>query len=584
MEINKMTCNKMIKDNYKNIGFKDLSFLVLFIMSGSVLPILSNYIIKFFTDSLINFNSRYVIWSVCAQILIWIFSISINSYEQNVRQRAFTKSESHFQVAIRKKLYSMPTYYISLPENLELFYKANRKNDLYLALFRDIATIIISVPSIIVAILPLVKLLPISILLLMVLCYVRIIISLKCSELEYLNTVRQLESERKRNYYKELFINNLTNKEIKSFNVSKWLLNKYEHESSNVFEQTKELHKHNTNKLIVSDIIVLVFDIFVRLLIVLQIINNSFPVSDCLLLFGLWETSNHLIEELQFSFVGIRENFRIHSDIKNFFNQTVQDHCDITVGEIERIDFNNISFSYPPNFQKMVLNKINLKFKKNNSYLILGENGAGKSTLIKLILNQYKPQKGTILINNEYELSQIKDLKIGYMAQDNPHFALTLKDNIVFGSDFNRKKFDYVISKAGLEPLVKSFPEKENTLLGFSYGEGRELSGGQWQRINFARLLYNENDIIILDEPTANLDPIAEKKLFGEINSIFYDKIVIMVSHRLSSVDFVDQIIYMENGFVLGSGTHKELWRNCVKYRNLFNMTENIKDGNFDET
>lgn len=579
-----MTCNKIIRDNYKNIGFKDLSFLVLFIANGSLLPILSNYIIKFFTDSLMNLNWIYVMCSIFAQSLIWIYSVSMNSYEQNVRQRAWTKSDSHFQVAIRKKLYSMPTHYLSLPENLELFSKANRKNDLYLALFRDIASIIIRVPAIIVAIIPLVKSLPISILLLIVLCCIKIIISLNCSELEYLNTVRQLESERKRNYYKGLFVNNLTNKEIKAFNASKWLLNKYDNESSKVFTQTSKLHKHNTNKLIVSDMIVLVFDVFVRLLIVFKIINSSFPISDCLLLFGLWETSISLIEELQISFVGVRENFRIHRDIKFFLNQIANDDCDIAVGEIQRIDLNNISFSYPPEFQKKVLDKINLRFKKNNSYLILGENGAGKSTLIKLILNQYKPKNGTILINNEHELSRIKNLKIGYMAQDDPHFSLTLKENIVFGSDFNSEKFDYVIRRAGLESLVESFPEKEDTLLGFSYGEGRELSGGQWQRINFARLLYNQNDIIVLDEPTANLDPVAEKKLFQEINDIFHDKIIIMVSHRLSSINFVDEIIYMENGSVLGVGTHKELWKNCTKYRDLFDITENIKEGNFDET
>ena len=579
-----MICNKIIRDNYKNIGFKDLSFLVLFIASESLLPILSNYIIKFFTDSLMNLNWIYVMCSIFAQSLIWIFSVSMNSYEQNVKQRAWTKSESHFQVAIRKKLYSMPTHYLSLPENLELFSKANRKNDLYLVLFRDIASIIIRAPAIIVAIIPLVKSLPISILLLIVLCCIKIIISLNCSELEYLNTVRQLESERKRNYYKGLFVNNLTNKEIKAFNASKWLLNKYDNESSKVFTQTSKLHKHNTNKLIVSDMIVLVFDVFVRLLIVFKIINSSFPISDCLLLFGLWETSNSLIEELQISFVGVRENFRIHRDIKFFLNQTANDDCDIAVGEIQRIDLNNISFSYPPEFQKKVLDKINLRFKKNNSYLILGENGAGKTTLIKLILNQYKPQNGTILINNEHELSRIKNLKIGYMAQDDPHFSLTLKENIVFGSTFNSEKIDYVIRRAGLKSLMESFPEKEDTVLGFSYGEGRELSGGQWQRITFARLLYNQSDIIVLDEPTANLDPVAEKKLFQEINDIFHDKIIIMVSHRLSSINFVDEIIYMENGSVLGVGTHKELWKNCTKYRDLFDITENIKEGNFDET
>lgn len=578
-----MTYRKVIRDNYKSIGFKDLSFLVAFIASGSVFPLLSSYITKFFMDSLVTFNWVYVMCLAFTQSIIWLISISINSYEQNVRQRACTKSESHFRIAIRDKLYSLPTHYLSLPDNLELFSKANSKNDVYLALIRNITSIFIRVPLIIVAVVPLIKSLPISILLLLVLCCIKTLISFKCSELEYLNTVRQLEPERKRNYYKGLFLSNLTNKEIKAFNAGQWLIEKYDKVSKKAFKQTSELHKGNTIKLIMADIIMLVFDIFVRLLIVLQVINKSFPVSDCLLLFGLWETSISLIEELQFDISGLRENIRIHRDIKTFFSLTTNESINFAISEVRKISLSNISFSYPPEFQKTVLNSINLEFEKNKSYLILGENGAGKSTLIKLLLNQYKVQKGTILINGQYELSSIENLKFGYMAQDDPHFSLTLKENIVFGNDFNKDKFAYVIRKAGLESFVESLPEKEDTLLGLSYGEGRELSGGQWQRISFARLLYNDNDIIILDEPTANLDPVAEKNLFQEIKNIFYNKIVILVSHRLSSINFVDQIVYIDNGSVLGVGTHAELWGKCPKYHDLFNITTATREGIIDE-
>jgi ATP-binding cassette subfamily B protein len=210
---------------------------------------------------------------------------------------------------------------------------------------------------------------------------------------------------------------------------------------------------------------------------------------------------------------------------------------------------------------------------------MLGANGAGKSTLIKLLLSHYKVDEGTITINGCYDINNINSIKIGYMAQNDPHFSLTLKENVIFGTVYEKERFMETIQKAGIINLIESLPLKEDTLLGMAYGEGREISGGQWQRINFARLLYNRCDIVILDEPTASMDPLAERNLYCEIKELFKDKIVIIVSHRLSSVGIADKIIFLEDGEVTGFDTHEALLKSCTSYKSMIAVQEKLSEG-----
>ena len=208
-----------------------------------------------------------------------------------------------------------------------------------------------------------------------------------------------------------------------------------------------------------------------------------------------------------------------------------------------------------------------------------GANGAGKSTLIKLLLSHFKVEAGSITINGYYDINKIRGIKVGYMAQNNPHFSLTIKENIIFGSAYDENRFAGVIQKAGLIDLIESLPLKEDTLLGMAYDEGREISGGQWQRINFARLLYNQCNLVILDEPTASMDPLAEQKLYYDIKTIFKDKIVILVSHRFSSVGFADKIIFLDNGEVVGFDTHEALLNNCASYKSMIAVSKELLEG-----
>ena len=165
------------------------------------------------------------------------------------------------------------------------------------------------------------------------------------------------------------------------------------------------------------------------------------------------------------------------------------------------------------------------------------------------------------------------------MAQNDPHFSMTVKENIIFGAAYDEDRLKGAMQKAGITNLIASLPLKENTLLGMAYDEGREVSGGQWQRISFARLIYNQCDIVILDEPTASMDPLAERDLYCEIKNMFHDKIIILVSHRLSSVGIADKIIFLEEGMVTGFDTHEALMSSCASSQSMMAIQEAISEG-----
>ena len=568
-----------LKDNLRYIGVGSLAVIALLIMMWNVFPILYNYIIKGLTESLIGKNWIIVIFLIAIQIFFWIISTLLNAYEQNIKQRAMTKSENQTKMSIRKKLCELPLRFFENPKNIEILSKANRNNSVYFNTYKNIISICIMIPSIIFTVITLANMVPWTLFLLVGLCILNVLITVKCSDIEYLESVRQLEAERKRSYYKSLFYNNDVIKEIKSYNIQNWLLDKYNALSKKIFKDVFRLHIRNGSIVMLIDILSMMVKIILWGFVALKTINGEISIGNCVLFIGLWDTVISIVEEIRYNIIGIYTDSQCLRDVNSFLDFIVEETNIYNVSDLKSIELHNVSFSYPTSPENIILKDINLTFNAGKCYLILGENGAGKSTLIKLILKHYIPSQGEILLNNEYNISNIRELKVGYMAQEDIHFSLSLKENILFGCEYEKEKFTYAIEKAGLRSLIEKLPEKEDTILGNAYDDGREISGGQWQRISFARLLYNESDIVILDEPTANLDPIAERRLYMDIQNIFYNKIVLLISHRLSSVNIADSIVFLENGMLKGFDSHSQLLENCESYKKLFEMQQSIIEG-----
>lgn len=220
------------------------------------------------------------------------------------------------------------------------------------------------------------------------------------------------------------------------------------------------------------------------------------------------------------------------------------------------LSFKNVSFRYPGTDHD-VLKNINLKFYIGQKVALVGLNGAGKTTLIKLLLRLYEPTEGEIDLNGidigKYDYEEYLHI-FSVVFQDFQLFDFPLDENIAGGEKIDRDKMENVIAQVGLESLVGKLPEKEHTLLYHENGDGVALSKGEAQKVAIARALYKNAPFVILDEPTAALDPIAEAEIYENFDTLVGDKTAIYISHRMSSCKFCDRIVVLENGGIAEEG------------------------------
>lgn len=247
---------------------------------------------------------------------------------------------------------------------------------------------------------------------------------------------------------------------------------------------------------------------------------------------------------------------------------------DINFTDKFEIEFRNVSFKYP-NAENYSLKNINIKINNGENLAVVGRNGSGKTTFIKLLCRFYDVTDGEILINGinikEYTKESIIRL-YSVVFQDFKIFSTTLSQNISAGEEYDCDKLYKVLDEANIKDRMLKMEYKENTYL---YKEldkaGVEISGGEAQKLALARALYKDAQIVILDEPTAALDPIAEYEIYSRINSFVENKTTIYISHRLSSCVFCDRIAVFDKAELVEAGTHQQLIEKNGKYNELWN-------------
>lgn len=232
----------------------------------------------------------------------------------------------------------------------------------------------------------------------------------------------------------------------------------------------------------------------------------------------------------------------------------------------------HVSFQYPGS-EDMVLKDINLKFKIGEKFAVVGRNGAGKTTLIKLLCRLYEPTEGRILLNGidikYYDYSEYTKI-FSVVFQDFKLLSLPLDENVSSGKEIEEDRMWQALEQVGLKNRIERMADQLRSQLYKNNGDGVEISGGEAQKLAIARALYKDGPFVILDEPTAALDPISEAEIYEHFNDMIQGKTAIYISHRMSSCKFCDDIIVLDKGQIAERGNHKTLIQENGIYAALY--------------
>ena len=368
-------------------------------------------------------------------------------------------------------------------------------------------------------------------------------------------------------------------KEIRLFNLKDMILNAYK----NVINKRKGFSLRGVRKtfrksLLSVLILILAQGIFAYTLI-LNFKNGSVDTGSFLMYLTLMLQfvlmADRAIEDYEFFVV----NQTIY--VENMYDLLETDKLSSDHGTRDRlsgavdIEFRNVTFAYP-NTDKKILDNLSFKIAKNETIALVGNNGEGKSTIINLLVRLFRPDEGEILLNgvniNEFKEEELYKMFACIFQQVNI-YPYTLGNNISMHETYNLERAKRAIEDVGLKERIEE--EKNAYERNMSHEVAKdalELSGGQEQKLAISRAVYKDSPILILDEPTANLDALAEHEIYSKLNDLREDRTSIYISHRLSSTKFCDRIILLKGGKIFEEGTHDDLMKKKGEYYEMFTI------------
>ncbi len=422
---------------------------------------------------------------------------------------------------------------------------------------------------------------PFLILLLLIAIIPSFLNEIKFSRYSY-SLVRSWTPERRElDYLRYIGASDVTAKEIKLFSLADFISNRFSKLANKYYLANRALA---IKRAVWGSIFNIIGDISyyaAYVIIVIRTVTGIITIGDLTFLAGSFRSLRNQLQTIFQRFTRITESALYLKDYFDFMDIEHEQAPDTanTAPSLpikEGFVFENLSFKYPESDQ-YVLKNISFTLRAGEKMALVGENGAGKTTLIKLLLRMYEPTEGRILLDGQdiRNFDPGKYQKVfGVIFQDFVRYHFTAKENIAVGKIdelSNQEQIEYAAHKSLANQVIETLPDRYEQQLGKRFHQGKELSGGQWQKVALARAYMKNAEVIVLDEPTAALDARAEFEAFQRFTELSEGKTAVLISHRFSTVRMADRILVLKNGGILELGTHEELISNQGLYAELFN-------------
>jgi len=407
-------------------------------------------------------------------------------------------------------------------------------------------------------------------------------VGVRFSQRRFWMTRRQTPSRRLADYFGNILTEPQFVKEVRLFNLGSYLVSQY-HDIRAVFNQeSQQLARRQSLAQVSLEIVSAVGFYGAYALVLWETIRGLVTIGDLTLYASTFQQAQSATAGILGSMATLYEFNLYVSQYFDFLDLEPEVTNPVKPKPFpERIKdgliLKDVYFTYPGS-EAPTLKNINLSVAPRECIALVGLNGSGKTTLLKLLTRLYDIDRGLIAIDDiplgAFDLSSLRR-NIGVLFQDFARYALSAKDNIGFGDLENRENDLQVLQAAGdagANAVIADLDKGYDTVLGKMFTGGVDLSGGQWQKVGLARAFMSQAQVLILDEPTAAVDAIAEHELFERFRQLTQGKMTFLVSHRFSTVRMADRIVVLENGEVVEVGTHSELMAKPGRYEEMFRL------------